>query len=490
MLRIISLAALSIVLLGAMADGCFPIIDERDTTPALPSTPLGAAVSKPSTNRTVPVGTVVTIEWSAANLTGEEGVATVLVVFREDQSETIIDGGVLIQSESIARASVWDTAGFAEGEYAVRVRVEAGGKSDEATAPGAITLDDAPSFTFTEPFQPTSLTRGGNDPIDVTIRWSAGDSGGDGKATLAVDPDLDHESGNEIDITEVDLPTQVELGSFDWNGNDIDGNGVEAGTYNLFARVTDGAGNESIVNGLATITVVVDDSDPVNTELTEPAEDTEMLGDATVTIKATFDEENDVLIDLKVDDDDDHQNGNEITVLSQRLITSETHEDTFVWNGQDASGTVVRDGIYRAILLVHRGGTQPTIIEGDALIFRRAVAEKPLIACINPATNQTLKAGQFLSIAWRDEDPGETAKVTLTLVSGATPPVETVILSNREAKGDDVQDSFSYQIPLALAPGIYSIRASIDRDDATPPDHDSTAVGKLIIKDPNDPNNN
>ena len=44
MLKVISFAALSMVLLGAIDDGCLPIIDERDTTPALPSSSLGAAV--------------------------------------------------------------------------------------------------------------------------------------------------------------------------------------------------------------------------------------------------------------------------------------------------------------------------------------------------------------------------------------------------------------------------------------------------------------
>lgn len=491
--------ALSWLLLGAT---CFPLIDLDQDGGVVSGTTLTVSVITPSVDREVPLGAVVEIEWTAANLTGSEAVATILVRAQEDLSETILAGGLRLPEVGTTRSLEWDTGDFQGGIYGIVARIEAGGEMEEARAPGLITINTPPSLDFTEPVEDTELAEeeDPNDPNDpnaapgparVAVRWTAFDPDGDGTAQIGIDPDLDHESGNEIIIAERDIPRSSGFGSLDWDGTDQDGERVEADTYNLYAVIADDVNEEQFVEGLARV-IVPEEPEPVELAITQPEEDTEFLtSDDPLTIEFTLDEDSDVLVDLKADTDDNHRNGNETTILAQRLIEEGTTEDSFDWNGNNSAGDAVDDGIYRLFLAVNRGSGTPEIAQAGGLVFRRSEQEQPLIALLAPDTDQTVEPGAFVLIRWRDDDPSESATIRLTLDDDETPneDVETEddeieILADWDADGDGVQDTFQYQVPADLAPDRYFIFAYIDRDAAAPFDNISVAGGHIVIEDP------
>jgi flagellar hook assembly protein FlgD len=497
-------SGLSIVLMGAT---CFPVFDLAPATESATGTTLAVSVITPTEDRQVAAGDPVTIEWTAANLTGSSGVATVLVRAREDFADTILVGGLRISEFGGTQSVDWDTTGFAGGEYSIHVQVEAGERTAEATAGGRITLNTPPSFEFTEPTEDTELVgRDPNDPNDpnapllppeVTIRWSAYDPESDGTAKIGIDPDRDHESGNEITIYQVDIPRTSGFDSIDWDGTDTSGERVEGDTYYLFAAISDEVSPERFVEGLARIIV----PEALELAVTQPEEDTDFLTtDDDLTIEFTLDEDDDVFIDLRIDTDEDHRNGNETTILARYLVDRDTNEDSFDWDGDDSDGNPVGDGIYRIFMAVNRGSGSPQIVEAEGLVFRRSTAEQPLIALLQPDADRTLTGGVGgdVLIRWRDNDPSESAKIRLTIDDDATPD-EIVETDNAEevlpsgdwddldAAGDGVEDTFTFYVADDRAPGRYWIFAYIDRDEAAPWDNIAIAAGQIVVEDPDEP---
>ncbi len=496
--------ALSAVLVGAT---CVPLIDLDAGNRVDPTSKLAVSAMKPAVSRAVPSGAQIEIEWTAVNLTGDDAVGTVIVRSRKDFSDTILEGGLRLPESGGSRIVTWDTTGFEGGEYSILVRVEAGTRTAEDSAPGRITINTPPSLEFTEPTEDVVLGAPQPDPNDpnqtiesdsVTIRWTSFDPDGDGNASISVDPDLDHESGNETVIKEVAIPAEAGFDSMAWDGTDVEGQRVDPDTYHVFASISDGLNEARFVDGLATITVPAEPNEPnepnYTLAITEPAEDTEFLrGTDPLKITFTLDEPNSVLVDIEVDPDDNHRNGNERTILSQRLVDPNTHEDSFEWGGLDSDDKPIVDGIYRLLLIVNRGSSVPQIVESDALVFRRGLEGQPLITLLEPATDKTVKAGDFVFIKWRDEDPDESASIRLFLDDDDTPleQIETgdpeieILPDPREAAGDGVLDTFNYRVESSLAPGRYYIFAYIDRDDAEPIDDFAIAGGQIVIEDPN-----
>lgn len=500
----LSLAVLAALLAGAT---CVPLFDLTARTPTA-GTQLGVSVRAPSQTRIVPTGTKINVEWSVGNLTSDQAVATVFVRSRDDGSRTIIDGGVIIPGQTFNDTTVWDSTGFPSGDYGFQVRVETVGATSTADSDATITLNDPPSWEWLEPSEPTTLTEP-NDPNDpnaentdpqLTFRWSAGDTEGDGTYAISIDPDLDHTSGNEVTIQEDSLPVDVQVDFFDWNGNDTGNQRVEAGTYNYYVTISDEVSPERIIEGLAQITVPEAPPEPNDIVLavTKPAEDTTFLTtDPPLAIAYTLDEPNDVIIDLRIDADENRRNGNEITILSERLVETETTSGNFEWDGTDSDGNAVGDGIYNVFISVNRGTATPATVDADGLVFRRSFEDQPLIGLLGPATNTTVNAGDFVQVRWRDDDPNGDALIRLTLDDDDTPDqgedgsdpndiAERTILDNRSADGDGVQDTFSYQIPTLsnLPPGTYFIFAYIRRPDGPAYDMISVAAGRIIVADP------
>ena len=67
-----------------------------------------------------------------------------------------------------------------------------------------------------------------------------------------VDLDRDHTSGNEIVLVSKDLGKDAAFDSFSWNGEDMSHVRVDAGTYQLYAKLSDGVNADRFVPGLAT----------------------------------------------------------------------------------------------------------------------------------------------------------------------------------------------------------------------------------------------
>ncbi|MBU0618154.1 MAG: hypothetical protein KKI02_10590, partial [Planctomycetes bacterium] len=649
---------LSTLVVGAT---CLPIFDLDPPDDPATATLLAVSVIRPAEDHEVHTGDVVTIEWTAVNLTESDAIATVLVRHRDSSDETILAGGVRPPLEPDQATILWDTTGFDGGTYSIMAEISAGDRTAEATAEGRITLGTLPVFSFTGPTSDTELVRepDPNDPdgpllsARVTISWTGFDPDGDGNVQLALDEDSseddpDHDSDNEVVIGESDLPETSDSDSLVWTGADTGGADVEAGTYNLYAVVSDGVGRAEIVEAGVRITVpepikteltitkvddiwrqpplhdpnsaepecfwgwgdlseyddpnrpivaddwVGDDDRPIseirwwgsyrgwdqtsapdvlqsfhigiwtatsadpsnpnsfghpdelvweswarqnefteedvgcdyhsdlnsrevcfrytysipesewfhqdpnenvywisisarysstlfqpeyqwgwqtrardpNTDgavrisgvdqngaptlgaqydqgelitsldsdvpwdlafrlkVTETDGDIEFLPtDYPLTLEFTLDEDNDVFVDLRIDTDEDHVNGNEATILRRYLVEKGTNGDTYKWHGDDSEGDPVDDGIYRVFMAISRGSGSSQIVERDGLVLRRSEEEQPLIALLGPDSDQTIVGGVGgeVLITWRDDDPSESAKIRLTIDDDPTP---------------------------------------------------------------------
>ncbi|MBI5866516.1 MAG: hypothetical protein HZB38_18765 [Planctomycetes bacterium] len=453
---------------------------------------------RPSASRTVGRGDIVEVEWTSVNNTSDDAIITVLVRKRDDRAETILLGGVRVADIGDHQSIDWNTTDFVRGRYNVVIQIAAGDQSTEEVSSAIITINEPPTLGFTEPLTDTTLENDADLSDDETpkviIRWSGSDPDGDGRMSLELDSDVNHDSGNEVVLVTKDLPEVGTIDSFEFTGNDKDSSRVDAGTYAYFARLTDGKNAERLAEGLARITVLEAPEPNTNTlAVTKPSADTSFVaGGNPIDITYTLNETKDVLIDLKIDTDDSHTTGNEQIILSQRLVSSSTREDTFAWDGNDSTGTPVQDGIYRVFILVNRGSGTPGSAQAEGLIFRRGEENKPLIAVIGPTSDQTVRGGQNVTVSWRDDDPSTTAKVFIYLDDDRFPQeatetgaAERLLLADRSASADDVSDTFVFGMPADLAPGTYYLFAYVDRDAAAPYEHSSVAAGRLIIADPN-----
>lgn len=525
-----------------MGGACSPLFDISEQPVGRGGLTLGISFTAPNANRTVAQGTVVPIRWSVANLSGQEAIVTLIAQSRRDFSETILMGGVRITGSSHSGIYEWDTAPFPSGEYAIRARVDAGVQFSEANASGRITINEPPRFLFTDPpFDVTLIPdpnapfekgdsdggsggggRGGDGPGDggrggdggpadpgkpgppgskktlrmadqdngepgdpevreVAIRWAGFDPEGDSFAHISLDPDEDHTNGNEIVIYSKRLPKRDGFDSFTFRGKDRNGALVAADTYNLFARVFDNVNPDRYVEGLARIAVaeVENIPDEGETRFTKPTTDTSLVGSkGTVSIEYFMNETSEVTVELLVDPDDVHDSGNETKIMDTRTIAAGRSIQTFEWAGKDSSDRMAWDDIYRLVLVVKQGGTSRRI-GSPRLVFVRSEANKPLISLLEPATKRTLKAGEALTIRWRDDDPSGNAVIRATIARIAQP--ETEILAGRKAADDGESDSLTYTIPSTFEPGSYSIYLYIDRDGSPPYDHISQAIARVEI---------
>lgn len=174
----------------------------------------------------------------------------------------------------------------------------------------------------------------------------------------------------------------------------------------------------------------------------------------------------------------------------------------FAWDGTYSDDALVPEGIYRIFIVLNSGASTPETAEGPGLVFRRATADDPLIALLEPAQPQTVSAGSFVTLRWRDDDPTETATIRLTIDDDPRPAegevgsdddmAEIEIVAGREAEPDgDLQDSYVWQVPGSLVPGSYYVFAYIVANPAEPPaeldEQSSVAPGLLIIPDPANP---
>jgi flagellar hook assembly protein FlgD len=460
-----------------------------------PREKLAVSVSGPGSDISVGSDTVVPIIWSAANDTGVTGQATIVVQALSTLAETTIADGVAVGRSTGRITTNWSTAGFAGGSYRVRVRVRAGDLTRESTAGGVVTVDIAPTFTFLAPL--TDVVLPDDDPIK--IEYNGVDPENRGRVTFFVDPDDTSTTDNRIQISgERELNDQDDdpTLTFDWGGNDNSNQRVANGTYSIIAVVTDGTNPEQVFVAPGRVTVPAPPPDPKPLGFAAPEDDTTFLEtDAPLLFTLDVDNREEALISLAIDTDDTHTNGNEITILSQRLIAEDTPTTDFEWDGTNDLGDPVAPGIYRPFIISSTGSGTPTIKAAEFLVFRRANADQPLIAITSPSSVVSANFGSFVNIAWRDDDPTDSALIRLTIDDDPNPDeaVETdepeiEILVNRTAGADGVLDTFAWQVPNTIPPGNYYVFAYIDSDPNTAgADHINVGPAQIRVIDPANP---
>lgn len=488
----------ALVLLGlglALAGGtCLPLVDNTSREPRQ-GTKLIVALTSPDAARTVRQGDTVAIAWTFSNLTGGSGNVTVVAESRTNLARTTLTSGAA-STTSGRGAYTWDTAGF-DGPYAIIATISGGGLEYSTTSVGLVTVDAPPKFAFEAPTEDVEFTPGESD--ELAIRYTGSDNES-GKVKLGLDVDTNHRNENEIIINEEDLPTKPEQKTFYWNGKSKSGEIVAEETYYLFARLEDARNDPTFVDAVARIKVL--EAPGTGAAVTKPDEDTNFLTtDATFRIEYRIDDEdNDVLVDVKIDTDDSHANGNEITILSQQFVAKDTEPPPFDWDGNDTHDppAAVPTGIYRPFIVISRETGNPQTIRADGLIFRRDTENQPLIGLIEPTSVRTLNPGEYLLIKWRDDDPdgdadeAQSAKIKIVIDADGDPATtgdQKVILTDRNAAGDGVRDTFQWSVnATGLDLGkMYYIIAYIDKDGVDPPDSWSVAGGRLIIRDPTNP---
>lgn len=503
---------LMILGVGCLALGatCLPLNDftarEIDT-----GTTLAITLLEPTAAVTVPQKTELSIKWTASNVTGDPAAASIILESRTDLSQTALVADQALTKTGESGEVMWNTQGYS-GPYSIIARVQTATKSAEDKSAGLITVDPEPHFEFTAPAADVEYTQGLDPAETLTITWVSSDNAA--TARIGLDPDADHvsvggedEERNEVYLTQITLPTTSEAGSLEWAGTDESDAAVPSKdeAYYLFAVVSDGVNPDFVVNAPARIKVSdkpddpnqpeeePDDPNSVGLRFVEPAEDKEFLATAAdFSIDYRTNQSEEITVDLKVDADDDHRNGNEKAIRPNILVGANQNPGVFLWKGtyfEGATALNLPDGIYRLFMVVTtEGGSAPQTSEAGGLVFRRSVEKKPLIALLAPATVQKVNPGGFVTIKWRDDDPAETSKVRIVLDDDDDPVADNAdqieILAGREAKGDGVQDTYSYQVPGTLTADTYYVIAYIDKEGDGTPEHSSVATGPVVVQDP------
>ncbi len=248
-IRILTIGLGSLVLGGT----CLPLIDETQHQ-AIPGHKLGISVTASMLGETVAEGTKVDILWAAGNLTGQPATVQVTLESRQDLSQVILLEGFVFDGTGYEQTFTWNTEGYS-GPYSIIARVTAGELTSQDKSRGLVTVDSRPRLYFTAPPADAEYTPDPNEPLKIA--WVGGDESG--TVSIGLDPDTDHESGNEIWlITDRTLPYPAADDSFDWTGTDVDGAAVEPGPYNLFATATDDINDVVRVDGLGLIIILED----------------------------------------------------------------------------------------------------------------------------------------------------------------------------------------------------------------------------------------
>ncbi|MBN2445264.1 MAG: hypothetical protein JXO22_00945 [Phycisphaerae bacterium] len=434
-----------VVVLAAMALSCtmlFPPVDGGDSGDDTYS----VAFDAPLGSRVVPSGTLIGITWHAYVDADASATLSVLVRHTGDRENTDLETNIPLNSGRSDGSLTWDTAEFSGGVYIVRAQVLVDGVvKAESDASGEITIDGIPEFEFTAPSKAVTLESGGL----VEIAWTAFDpdeTGEDGSgkedttAKIGVDLDLNHASGNEVYIYESTLAVESADETFEWDGTDLDDNAADPGVYYVFALIDDTINSVLTVDATGTIEVAEEEEEEeeeVAVGIISPEDDIEFLtaGDP-LEIEYGVNKSSDTLVDLRIDTDDNHANGNETTVVLQRLIEADTETAVHEWDGNDYRGVAVDDGIYTPIVSVSSGSSAATTVAGEALIYvRRGVARE--------VSGQTWERASGKWSLVESDDPPPPARRDATLAYD-TANDRVVLFGGRDVAGTAYGDTWTW----------------------------------------------
>lgn len=218
------------------------------------------ALVQPVDEVTAAVGVATVIQW--ADIATVPGTTVRVIAQRQnallendaDPINLVGDGTVGSGRDALADGEsdifLWDITGVRVGEYTIILIIESPtgetqtilSRSIEEGGNGAIVITTSlpePVFNFTAPAADTTVTTG--NTFDIT--WTDnGNANAEALVTLGLDPDSDHDSGNEIILlSNTLLSADGNNGTFTFNFLDQDGNTVPDGTYTVFSIVDDGA---------------------------------------------------------------------------------------------------------------------------------------------------------------------------------------------------------------------------------------------------------
>lgn len=457
--------------------------------------PTTFAFTAPTVDAVLASGGTLTLAWTGGDADGDGNLSIFLDPDTDHASgnEVEILRGRALPVEVTAESFEWDGTGtdgtgVPSGTYGIFARLD-----DSVNTPltveglAQVTTPNAPpTITITEPSESVSIDAGES----FTVKWVVQDAEDTPFVTILYDDDLVDDDITDETPAKLIVERQQDTdgtGEFVW-----DTTGVASGTYSIHARVDDGTNDLVFLPGLFSITIA---NAPPAVAFTAPADDTDFLNsDTDIEIVFTVEDADDVFLDLKIDPDADHANGNEIAIMLQRLIKPGSTDQTFAWDGSSPTGDIIGSGMYALFSVANDGVSERVITAAGGLILRRADANKVLIGLLQPAEPVTVDPGDFVTIVWRDNDPTGTALIRLTIdddqfvdEAGETGAAQIVILNNRLAGDPDdneLLNQFDWQVP-SLAPDTYYVFANISSGVAN--EHTSRAGGVIIVRDPASP---
>lgn len=263
------LLAAGVALSGATCSGFGVLFGPTEATEgAVSSLSTAIAVVQPIGATTAAPGAAVIIQW--ADIATTPG--TVVRVTAQRQNDLAEDIGDPIQLVGDGTAGSgrdaladgdgdifnWDITGVRVGDYVVTITIESPdgttatsvSRDEDRGTSGVITVTTAlpvPSLTFTAPGAGDVTVTTGNT---FGITWTDnGTANADALLTLGLDPDDDHESGNEIILLrEQALSDDDDTGQFTFSFLDEAGDTVPDGTYAVFAVLDDNANDPATVS--------------------------------------------------------------------------------------------------------------------------------------------------------------------------------------------------------------------------------------------------
>jgi len=338
-------------------------------------------------------------------------------------------------------------------------------------------------FAFTEPREDAELAEADDS---ITIEWEMDDGGLGGLLSLALDTDLDHTSGNE-ELLAAEGPFGGSLTSFEVTGSMITAAEIEPGIYYLCAWIEQSGLDDIFVT--APVQITIGNFGPPTLEFVGLDEDVEALVGDVVTIEWDDEDVDDnATINLFVDSDQNHNNGNEIQLIWDRLEDPDgLDDDRFVWDT-----TSQRPDEYYVFATIS-DGTDSVDVEADGRIMLRKCEDCPLITLIAPATTVTNDTQDSVVISWDDDVPSAQAMIALYYVD---PDEENpTLISEDIAANPDQADDDQYEWEFApddltaraVPQGVYKVKAYIKEGVESPvPGGDfdgwDMAMGMVIIK--------
>ncbi len=334
-------------------------------------------------------------------------------------------------------------------------------------------------LTFTKPREDAELAEADDS---ITIEWEMDHGGLGGSLSLGLDADLDHTSGNE-EILAGGGPFDGSLTSFELIASMITAGELEPGTYYLYAWIEQSGLDDMFVT--APVQITLGNFSPPTMEFVDLDDDLEALVGDTVTIEWDDEDVDDnATIDLFVDPDQNHNNGNEIQLLWNRLEDPDGEDDRFAWNT-----TGQRPDEYYVFATIS-DGRDSVDVEADGRIILRNCQDCPLITLIQPASVVSSDVTRTVAISWDDGVPSAQAVIALYYVD--FDETETLIADGIEANLDQAGDDL-YEWDLlpddltesAVPEGAYDVKAYIKDGSAspTPGDFDGwdVASGKVVV---------